>query len=163
MFKVLFRYLVYFVWNSVVQTMCVVKVIIHFLQTPFPRFGYWCEGQICCSLLSRRPFELHRMFGLIEYVNPIVLAHLSTMGSRRVIMITLCPTYVRQRWISLVTSVSWIPHGLVVSVWDFEPVIPITIPQLRRCGHGGVPLGKAHFLAWFVYPGIMNKWTVAVI
>ena len=32
-------------------------------------------------------------------------------------------------------------------------------PQSWHYVHGGVPLGKAHFLAkyWFVYPGIMKK------
>ena len=51
-----------------------------------------------------------------------------------------------------------IRHGLVVSVRDLET-------KSRRCGHDGVLLGKAYFLAkyWFVHPGIMNKWTVTVI
>ena len=37
--------------------------------------------------------------------------------------------------------------GRVVSVEDFETGCPGFDPQSRHYGHGGVPLGKAHFLA----------------
>ena len=36
--------------------------------------------------------------------------------------------------------------GRVVSVGDFETGCPGFDPQSRHYGHGGVPLGKAHFL-----------------
>ena len=60
--------------------------------------------------------------------------------------------------ISLV-SYQGIRCSRVVSVGDFETGCPGFDPQSRHYGHGGVPLGKAHFLAyyWFVYPGSMNK------
>ena len=38
-------------------------------------------------------------------------------------------------------------NGGVVSVGDFETGCPGFDPQSRHCGHGGVPMGKAHFLA----------------
>ena len=37
--------------------------------------------------------------------------------------------------------------GRVVSVGDFETGYPGFDTQSRHYGHGGVPLGKAHFLA----------------
>ena len=37
--------------------------------------------------------------------------------------------------------------GRVVSVGDFETRCPRFDPQSRHYGHGGVPLGKAYFLA----------------
>ena len=44
--------------------------------------------------------------------------------------------------------------GGAVSIGDLKLGVPGSLPS-----HGGVTLGKAHFLAkyWFVYPGIMNK------
>ena len=44
-------------------------------------------------------------------------------------------------------SIIGIRCGRVVSVEDFETGCPGFDPQSRQFGHGGVPLGKAHFLA----------------
>ena len=46
-----------------------------------------------------------------------------------------------------VIILSGIRCGRVVSVGDFETGCPGFDPQSRHYGHGGVPLGKAQFLA----------------
>ena len=58
------------------------------------------------------------------------------------------PTYLLVQLLSCTnTTQQGILCGRVVSVGDFETVCPGFAPQSRDYGHGGVSLGKAHFLA----------------
>ena len=69
------------------------------------------------------------------------------VGKGKIIRISLLCQYKKGQISKIVHLVTGIRCGRVVSVGDFETGCPGFYPQSRYYGHGGVPLGKAHFLA----------------